>query len=1634
MCASQMVRNVFCVVLSWLLAVCTVPASAIADEAEPLTAVVSESGIELQVGVTLSSDQGYSSIAEGTFAFEAKLTDAPEVYSVSAAQMTQGSTYRIADASGGMLAETPLYTLDDQGNITSTKPSDPRLYNNMVVLEHGQSLMRVEQAQTMKMVDTHLGTPMYETPGNTSSFFIFENGAVFWPTAEADMLSYLRSCEEYSSSDDVYCEADQLWKQLKETGCFTPYDGSLYIYEKFNLRRDDLNGWLGYPNKNFYRNTGEVLTPQVRQDMAVYFSEAGSGNFSCTASNAGITVSPSADVGVATASAVFPALHLMSADDGRFLAGTYVFELSQTGEAPAGVTLDGRVLTATVQVDAEGSVSAIEYASAQRPDLPATFANVLAGGSFMLATDATLDGAASAVPAFAYRATLALFDGSSDFGSIGDYLAGATDNSFEAWGDGGGAVVFAGLRACKAGTYRFDVEQLTDQPLHTYYLPDTGVVSLSVTVEESGGALKVTSMSVVSEKTGFENYSYALFSPSSKVYLDGALSGEEFEFTNGLKSVQGEAYDPSRDYSDVLTMEGGAACVQTATSDNEGAITFLQTVLRQEGTYTFELAQNNTRGYLCDDAVVPMSVNVTRDARGAFIADVTYGKPAGRSEVEFYNASPASVQMEASVCLDYGYVKDGMFTVSAIQTGGAVLGGDGSTPLELKQVNAGSQVKFDAIPVDRVGSYSFDVAETAGSDTTIVYSKAVYSIDIQVAWKPTSLSSKPQVTYAYAVKQAGDREAAPTQSSAAVLPFVNAYDLAGDVFPGIDLSITLKLVGNIGVADYETNVYEFESEFVSPPTFNVVTSADIAAKNAAGTYCIMKGDGTFSGGESLYTLDASGAIVSSKSNDGRLFNGMIKLEEGEKLVRIEQATSKAMGDSGFLEYEITDLATRWYAVKDGAIVHPSASDGIASVFATNTISFSTLRSHLIWNYEYSPLQQSEYWNDLLANGFFRSRDQGYSYQGDDENHKQHDSGSLAGCLAPASVAFYRATDDVISPNSYTDRTFFISEYQTNPNYVAKATRDALPVGSTEANAAVIGFPRFHLQKTEEGSYVAGWYTFKIRQTSDDFSDMTLDRHETSVRVQVAADGSIGAVEYSSQGIEGARDYVNNFDPDIFTLKATVHADELPNNEGAVHVSYALRNVDGVQGEYDMASFFDGFSTSAVVPVTTSGAVSQSLRAKRAGTFVIEQKLVCGSQFESYYGVDPKTVEIAVEVTDDAEGNHVVRSVGYSPANYVFESQPKVFELSFDANGGTPVETTQELKYGEQASAPVDPTRRGYTFAGWYEDAACTLPWDFATRVMPDSDLKLHAKWVEKPDVAISYEAGPNGSVTITSESIAPVTGEPVGSTAVPDVGYHFVGWEKASDSAWSGANAELMPERIDGLNAAEIYVARFAPNENTAYRVEHFLQNVDGTYPGTPGSIDFRTGTTGTEASVVAHEEAGFAAVAFPQVSIAGDGSTVVTVRYARNTHDVMFDAGGHGDDPATIEDILFGAGIPEPEAPVVSGWAFVGWYEDAACTLPWDFATQTMPDSDVKLYARWVEEPVTDTSPEAPLPDSEGSSTDPTTSDDLVVSAVDSTEPVGADTTLARTGDPLVPATEVLLVLVGLSVLTVIRFVRRRS
>ena len=172
-------------------------------------------------------------------------------------------------------------------------------------------------------------------------------------------------------------------------------------------------------------------------------------------------------------------------------------------------------------------------------------------------------------------------------------------------------------------------------------------------------------------------------------------------------------------------------------------------------------------------------------------------------------------------------------------------------------------------------------------------------------------------------------------------------------------------------------------------------------------------------------------------------------------------------------------------------------------------------------------------------------------------------------------------------------------------------------------------------------------------------------------------------------------------------------------------------------------------------------------------------------------------------------------------------------------------------------------------------------------------------------------------------------------------GYVFRGWhtDAACENAFAGGT---MP--VGGLT---LY-AKWEAGQNTAYKVEHYLQNADGSYPDAASQTENRTGATGAAVEAVVQTIPGYHEdtenkSAVKSGTIAADGTTVLRVYYARDTYTLTFKNAGEDDFVSTRR---WGERITAPALTVTKPGYALSW----SPALP-----ETMPQSDSTYTAVWT-------------------------------------------------------------------------------
>ncbi len=117
-----------------------------------------------------------------------------------------------------------------------------------------------------------------------------------------------------------------------------------------------------------------------------------------------------------------------------------------------------------------------------------------------------------------------------------------------------------------------------------------------------------------------------------------------------------------------------------------------------------------------------------------------------------------------------------------------------------------------------------------------------------------------------------------------------------------------------------------------------------------------------------------------------------------------------------------------------------------------------------------------------------------------------------------------------------------------------------------------------------------------------------------------------------------------------------------------------------------------------------------------------------------------------------------------------------YTVTFNSQGGSSV-AGQTIAYNSLVAEPAAPARTGYTFGGWYKEAACTNSWDFTTDKVTDN-VTLYAKWnpaaLSTPATVKAVSASYT-SIAVSWSSVATATGYEVWRAAASTGTYTKIG-------------------------------------------------------------------------------------------------------------------------------------------------------------------------------------------------------------------------------------------------------------------
>jgi uncharacterized repeat protein (TIGR02543 family) len=281
------------------------------------------------------------------------------------------------------------------------------------------------------------------------------------------------------------------------------------------------------------------------------------------------------------------------------------------------------------------------------------------------------------------------------------------------------------------------------------------------------------------------------------------------------------------------------------------------------------------------------------------------------------------------------------------------------------------------------------------------------------------------------------------------------------------------------------------------------------------------------------------------------------------------------------------------------------------------------------------------------------------------------------------------------------------------------------------------------------------------------------------------------------------------------------------------------------------------------------------------------------------------------------------------------SQDDEFAVSFDANGGSYIAPII-VSYGNKVSAPTQPTRTKYAFAGWYSDSDLMEYYDFATEIV--KNVRLYAKWTQTLST-VTFNSRQGSSVAAQTVIIGEKATAPDSPTRN---GYVFEYW-CTNSAATARYNFETVVSGDIILYARwkTIYTITF--NSVGGSPVDQQVINVEEKviYPTIPIRENYLFVYWCTDPAF--NNEYDF--------SSAVNSSFTLYAKWTQVTNTVAFES--NGGSSVASQSIRIGYYTEKPTDPVREGYTFARWCSDPGLTNEFIFDTVVVT-TPMTLYASW--------------------------------------------------------------------------------
>ena len=486
-----------------------------------------------------------------------------------------------------------------------------------------------------------------------------------------------------------------------------------------------------------------------------------------------------------------------------------------------------------------------------------------------------------------------------------------------------------------------------------------------------------------------------------------------------------------------------------------------------------------------------------------------------------------------------------------------------------------------------------------------------------------------------------------------------------------------------------------------------------------------------------------------------------------------------------------------------------------------------------------------------------------------------------------------------------------------------------------------------------GYTFAGWFTDENFTPGNEITQITSGSTE-NVDVYAKWSAKSYTITYHLNG--GTNDDTN---PDTYTIESDTITFAEPTKTGYTFT-----------GWFTDENFTPG---NEITQITTGSTENVDVYAKwSAKSYTITYHLNGGTNDDTNpdtYTIESDTITFAEPTktgytftgwfTDEncTPGNEITQIASGSTENVDVYAKwsARSYTITYHLNGGTNNGSNPDTYTIESDTITfADPTKTGYTFAGWFTDENCT-PGNEITQIASGSteNVDVYAGWSAK-SYSITYHlngGANNGSNpdTYTIESSTITFADPA------KTGYTFAGW--FTDENFTPGN-EITQITSGSTENVDVYAKWSVDSYTITYNLDSGTNdsaNPD-TYTIESATITFAEPTkTGYTFAGWFTDENCTPGNEITQIASGSTGNVAVYAKWSVDSYTITYNLDSGTNDSANPDTYTIESATITFADPAKTGYTFAGWFTDENCT-PGNEITQITTGSteNVDVYAKW--------------------------------------------------------------------------------